>query len=79
MYYILYCFLLKINNNIKDSRLFLSYCQSMGIPFLVKDFDLDFKKCGLRDYVDNLGLLKDLFENHYVIYYYIYIYIFLKK
>ncbi|KAL6590333.1 hypothetical protein U3516DRAFT_572098 [Neocallimastix sp. 'constans'] len=52
----------------EDTKFFIQFCQSTGIPFLIEDPDLNIKKCGFRDknYIKKLEIIKDIFENHYV-------------
>ncbi|ORX82022.1 hypothetical protein BCR32DRAFT_292924 [Anaeromyces robustus] len=52
----------------EDAKFFISYCQSVGIPFIIDDNELNIKKCGLRgkENIKKLLPLKTLFENHYI-------------
>jgi len=56
------------NNSYEDIKLFIIICQSLGIPLLTEDAELNIKKCGFRDdkYIDKLSILKELFENKYI-------------
>eukprot|EP00833_Pecoramyces_ruminatium_P001904 jgi/Orpsp1_1/1175936/evm.model.c7180000055789.1 len=55
------------NNDYEDSKFFTTLCQSIGIPFIIEDLELDIKKCGFRkkEYIQKLSIIKDLFKNHY--------------
>eukprot|EP00833_Pecoramyces_ruminatium_P009638 jgi/Orpsp1_1/1183670/evm.model.c7180000086233.1 len=57
-----------INNYNEDIKFFISFCQSLNIPFITEDTKYNIKKCGLRnkESINKLSILKDLFENHYI-------------
>ncbi len=54
---------------VKDTKLFITMCQSLGIPFIIEDTEKKVKRTGFRksDHVQKLSVIKKLFENHYVI------------
>ncbi|OUM65185.1 hypothetical protein PIROE2DRAFT_41898, partial [Piromyces sp. E2] len=54
--------------NIKDTKLFIIICQSLGIPFITEDIESGTKKCGFnkKEYINKLSIVKELFENKYV-------------
>ncbi|KAG4106109.1 hypothetical protein H8356DRAFT_1631042, partial [Neocallimastix lanati (nom. inval.)] len=56
------------NNDYEDLKFFTTLCQSLDIPFIIDDIDLDIKKCGFRkkEYIQKLSIFKELFENHYI-------------
>lgn len=53
----------------KDTKFFIQLCQSIGVPFLIEDPDLNIKKCGFRnkDHIKKLEIIRELFEDHNVI------------
>jgi len=66
--YYYYYYLKKKKKKKKDLKFFTTLCQSLDIPFIIDDIDLDIKKCGFRkkEYIQKLSIFKELFENHYV-------------
>ncbi|ORX72575.1 hypothetical protein BCR32DRAFT_285705 [Anaeromyces robustus] len=60
------------NNSYEDTKFFIVLCQALGIPFITDDAELNIKKCGFRnkEHIKKLSLIKELFENHYVNYFF---------
>eukprot|EP00833_Pecoramyces_ruminatium_P013640 jgi/Orpsp1_1/1187672/evm.model.d7180000059344.1 len=57
-----------VNNYDEDIKFFISFCQSLNIPFMIEGTEYNIKKCGLRnkESINKLSILKDLVENHYI-------------
>ncbi|KAL6636388.1 hypothetical protein U3516DRAFT_774224 [Neocallimastix sp. 'constans'] len=53
----------------EDLKFFIMLCQSLGIPFINEDLNLNLKTCGFRnkEYINKLLFIKELFENHYIL------------
>ncbi|KAL6607703.1 hypothetical protein U3516DRAFT_15133 [Neocallimastix sp. 'constans'] len=53
-------------NKSEDTKFFIQLCQSIGVPFLIEDPDLNIKKCGFRnkDHIKKLEIIRELFEDH---------------